>query len=62
MNKPHTKWETPKEFLARHEGRFGRTKLYDWIRSGVIPSVRLSSKKILVPADALDRLLDKVGP
>ena len=50
-------WLTVSEFLERHKGLIGRSSVYDRIRDHTIPSVRLG-KKILVPADALERLLD----
>lgn len=49
-------WISAAEFARRNHGVIGRTLVYDAIRRGDIPSVRLG-RRILVPADALDRLL-----
>ncbi len=49
-------WLTVAQFISRFKGTVSRNFVYDRIRDGTIPSVRLG-KKILIPADALDRLL-----
>ena len=49
-------WISAAEFARRNHGVIGRTLVDDAIRRGDIPSVRLG-RRILVPADALDRLL-----
>ena len=49
-------WLSPAEFLARNKGRFGRNSLYDWIATGKIPHLKIQ-RKILIPADAFDRML-----
>lgn len=54
-------WLTVKKFLAAHEGILGRTALYERIRDGTLPSIRLG-RRILLPADALDTLLPCVRP
>ena len=46
---------TPKEFMARHN--LARTTVYEGIRDGSIPSITISKRKILIPADALERKL-----
>ena len=48
-------WLPSIEFLERHKGVIGRSKFYDWIAEGVIPHLRIG-RKLLVPADALDRI------
>ena len=49
---------TVKEFLAINKGRLGRSMLYERIRDGTIPAVHIGKRKILIPCNALDRLLD----
>ena len=51
-------WLTVKEFLDRYRGKVGRNNLYDRIRDGTIPSVRLG-RKILLPADVLDMVMQR---
>jgi excisionase family DNA binding protein len=53
-------WLTVAQFIARFQGAVSRNFVYDRIRDGTIPSVRLG-KKILIPVDALDRLLAEAG-
>jgi len=43
------------EILASRTLPLGRTAIYDAIRSGQIPSVRVG-RRVLVPADLADRL------
>ncbi len=52
-------WYTPEGFLAEARRRgapIGRGLVYDGVRRGLIPHVRLG-RRILIPADALDRML-----
>lgn len=51
-------WMTPAEFLAAHQGMIGRSALYEALRTGAIPSVRVG-KKYLIPSDAFGRLLER---
>jgi excisionase family DNA binding protein len=53
-------WLTVAQFLAKYEGKVGRTMLYEKIKDRTVPSVRLG-RKILIPSDALDRLLVAAG-
>ena len=53
---PMHKWLSVNEFLDAHKGHIGRSSLYERIRMGQISHVRIG-KKILIAADALDRLL-----
>ena len=53
---PVTRWLTVNKIRAEHPGVFSRNALYAWIADGTIPSIRLG-RKILLPADALDRVL-----
>jgi hypothetical protein len=56
-----SEWLSPTEFLARHQGRFGRNSLYDWLAEGKLPHLKIN-RKILIPADAFDRMLaEQVG-
>ena len=48
---------TVKQFRERHPN-LGTNLLYDQIRAGEIPSIRLGGK-ILIPSDAFDRLVEK---
>ena len=50
-------WLTPRQFLELHKGKLGRNTLYEHIRDKTVPSVRLG-RKILIPADALERMLE----
>ena len=52
-------WHTPESFReeARRRGApMGRGLVYEYVRRGVIPHVRVG-RKVLIPADALDRML-----
>ncbi len=51
-------WLSVQEFMARHPGLIGRSAVYERIREGVLPSIRIG-KKILVPSDAFDTLLER---
>ena len=51
-----TDWLTVAEFVAKFDGRVSRNFVYERIREGAIPSVRIG-RKILIPSDALDRLM-----
>jgi len=50
-------WLTPTQWLDQNPGLIGRTNLYGLVNSGEIPSIRIG-KKILIPADALDRMFE----
>ena len=47
-------WLTVDEFKSAT--KLGRTLIYEAIRRGELPSVRIG-RRILIPADALDQLL-----
>ena len=55
MENSVNEWLTVSEFLARYPGKVSRNKIYDLIREGVVPHIKLG--KILLPADALERIL-----
>jgi excisionase family DNA binding protein len=44
---------TPKEFMVATN--LSRNTVYQGLRDGSIPSVRISKRKILIPEDALER-------
>ena len=48
-------WMTVKEFLVQHKGKLGRSFVYERLRDGSLPSVRLG-RKILLRADVLQHL------
>ena len=50
-----TRFLTPKEFMAARN--LPRNTVYEGIKDGTIPSIRISKRKILIPEDALERLL-----
>ena len=54
-NPSGTEWLTPRQFLQRHSS-VHRSWLYEHLRDGSLPHIRLG-RKILLPADAWDRLL-----
>ena len=51
-------WLTVNEFLTAQQGRIGRSSLYERIHEGSIAHIRIG-RKILIAADALDRLLEQ---
>ncbi len=53
-----TEWITVPEFIDQHRRRLGRSWVYERIRDGTIPSLRIG-RKILVARDALDRLAEE---
>ena len=54
-----TRFITPREFIERTG--LPRNTIYNGLKDGSIPSVRISKRKLLVPEDALDRLLNKAS-
>ena len=46
---------TPKQFID--EKGIPRNTVYTGIADGSIPSIRISKRKLLIPEDALDRML-----
>ena len=49
-------WLTVPDFIARHQGLIGRSSIYNAIQNGSLPHVRIG-RRVLVPSDALERLL-----
>lgn len=50
-----TQWLTPTAFLRKHP-EIGRNTLYERMRDGTIPHIRVGPRKILIPADALEQI------
>ena len=48
-------WLTVREFTERY--KLGKNLVYESVRDSRIPSIRVGGK-ILIPSDALDRLLE----
>jgi excisionase family DNA binding protein len=48
-----------REFLDSLDGRLSKNTVYEAIAAGIIPSIRIARRRILVPADALDRMLEE---
>ena len=46
---------------AAHILGIGRASAYEAIRTGRIPSIRISQRRIVVPRVALERLLNGIG-
>jgi excisionase family DNA binding protein len=53
-------WTTVPKFLEKHRGLVSKNTLHDWIRRGKVPHVKCG-RKILLPANALDRMLAGAG-
>ena len=50
-----TRFMTPKEFMK--EKNLPRNTVYEGVRDGSIPAIRITRRKILIPEDALERRL-----
>jgi excisionase family DNA binding protein len=50
-------WTTVPKFLERHQGLISKNTLHNWIRQGCVPHLKIG-RKILLPEDALDRMLE----
>jgi excisionase family DNA binding protein len=53
-------WTTVPRFLEAHKGLVSKNTLHEWIREGRVPHLKVG-RKILLPEDALDRMLAGVG-
>ena len=53
-------WLTAEQFRKRNP-RLGKNLIYNAVRDGQLPSIRLGGK-ILIPSDALDKLLEAWMP
>ena len=47
---------TVAEFVELHEDRVSADLVYDLVRSGKLPALRVGTKKILIPHDGLERM------
>ena len=52
-------WVSVPRFLEANKGKIDRNLLYRLISEGSVPSVRLGTKKLLVPSNLFDLLLEK---
>ena len=59
MQNEVTEWIPVPEFLRRNKRVVDRNLLYRLISDGSVPSIRLGSKKLLVPSNLFDLLLEK---
>ena len=50
-----SRFVTPKQFMA--DKGLPRNTVYEGIKDGTIPSIRISKRKILIPIDAFERML-----
>jgi|1_EtaG_2_1085319.scaffolds.fasta_scaffold03622_12 excisionase family DNA binding protein len=48
-------WLTVTQFKERYRKQLGKNLIYDAVREGQLPSIKLGGK-ILIPSDALDQL------
>jgi hypothetical protein len=51
-------WVTVPQFLRENQGKIDRNLLYRLINEGSIPSVKLGTKKLLIPSNAFDLLAE----
>ena len=58
-NKAAPEWITVPEFLRRHQGLVAKNFVYEAVKDGRIPGLRLSPKKILIRADSFDLLFEQ---
>ena len=56
-NTTQIRWLTVAEFRGRFP-QVGRSLVYEAVRRGELPSIKIGGK-ILIPSDALDRLLEE---
>ena len=52
-------WVSVPQFLETNKGKIDRNLLYRLIADGSVPSVRLGTKKLLIPSNLFDLLADK---
>lgn len=55
-----TDWVTPVEFL-RQNPSIGRNTLYDRLRDGSIPHVRIGPRKIFIRSDVFEQMASQQG-
>ena len=59
MNTEVKEWLTVPKFLEANRGKIDRNLLYRLISEGSVPSVRLGTKKLLIPSNLFDLLAEK---
>lgn len=52
-------WLPVPRFLEANKGKIDRNLLYRLISEGSVPSVRLGTKKLLIPSNLFDLLAEK---
>ena len=62
MTQKAEQWVTVPQFLRANRGKIDRNLLYRLINGGSIPSVKLGTKKILIPSNAFDLLAETQAP
>ena len=55
-------WISVPQFLLDNKGKIDRNLLYRLISEGKIPSIRLGTKKLLVPSNTFDLLAEAQAP
>ena len=60
MNTAVKEWLPVTRFLEANKGKIDRNLLYRLIADGSVPSVRLGTKKLLIPSNLFDLLAEKV--
>ena len=55
-------WVTVPQFLRDNRGKIDRNLLYRLINEGNIPSVKLGTKKLLIPSNTFDLLAEAQTP
>ena len=58
MTQKAEQWVTVPQFLRENQGKIDRNLLYRLINEGSIPSVKLGTKKLLIPSNAFDLLAE----
>ncbi len=57
MTSQKLEWTTVPNFLKEHKGLVSKNLIYSEISKGTIPSIRVG-RKILIPANCLEQLLN----
>jgi hypothetical protein len=52
-------WVTVPQFLEANKGKVNRNLVYQMISKQEIPSIRLGTKKLLIPSNLFDLLAEK---
>ena len=62
MTQKAEQWVTVPQFLGENQGKIERNLLYRLINEGNITSVKLGTKKLLIPSNAFDLLAEAQIP